>query len=230
MGSQREYYTLIASLPPLPRFDRADRLPITRERLKERLRMLEPEDAEVVERGEAFFEWQRQSVTRTDSEMVADYERLAALIEHPALKAIFEFGTNVRTIMAALRRRHRGLPAPTGGEPWGVGPLVWNIVRNWDDPNFKLAGLYPWLPQAREHIEAGEALALEGLLTGLSWDRADRFGQESEFGFQRVLAYRVKWDIVQRWLFHDSEAAKERFEELVVEVTDEKEKVFGETT
>jgi hypothetical protein len=192
--------------------------------------MLEPEDAEVVERAEAFFEWQRQSVTRTDSEMVADYERLAALIEHPALKAMFEFGTNVRTIMAALRRRHRGLPAPTVGEPWGVGPLVRNIVRNWDDPNFKLAGFYPWLPQAREHIEAGEALALEGLLMGLSWDRADRFGQESEFGFQRVLAYRVKWDIVHRWLSHDSEAAKERFEELVVEVTDEKEKVFDETT
>ena len=44
------YHMLISSLPALPpRFD-VDRLPITFERLQGRLRMLEPEDAEEIER------------------------------------------------------------------------------------------------------------------------------------------------------------------------------------
>jgi hypothetical protein len=44
------YHMLISSLPALPpRFD-VERLPITFERLQGRLRMLEPEDAEEIER------------------------------------------------------------------------------------------------------------------------------------------------------------------------------------
>lgn len=227
MKRQNQYYTLIASLPRLVRFDRAERLPINPERFDERLRMLEPEDAEVVERAVAFLAWQGQPVARTDGEMVADYERLAEVMDHPALKAMLEFPINLRTIMAALRRRHRGLPAPRTGEPWGVGPLVGHIERNWDEVDFKLAALYPWIPQARALLEAGEALALERLLMSLNWERVDRLAQGNEFGFEAVLAYLFKWDMVHRWLSHDPEAAKARFEELVVGVIDEKEEVFG---
>jgi hypothetical protein len=149
VGSRRHYYTLIASLPRLPRFDRAERLPINRERFRERLEMLEPEDAELVERAAAFIRWQRQPVARTDQEMIAYYERLAELIQEPVLACMFEFLINQRTIMAALRRRHRGLPAPASVEQWGVGRWVRHIERNWDDPDLKLVALYPWIPQAR---------------------------------------------------------------------------------
>jgi hypothetical protein len=223
MGT-RVYYTLISSLPPLPRFDQAERLPITRERLQERGGMLEPEDAELLERAAAFLAWQRQPAARTDQNMVADFQRMADLIDHPTIWALFEFPINQRTVMAALRRRHRGLPAPAAGEPWGVGPLVRHVEKNWDDSNFKLGAMYPWISQAREYLQAGEAVALERLLKNLLWDRVDRSIQPYDFGFEAVLAYLLKWDIVQQWLSYDVEAAKARFEELVVEVTSEAER------
>jgi hypothetical protein len=230
MKRRNEYYTLIASLPPLVRYDRAERLPINPERLQQRLRMLEPEDADVVERATAFLAWERHPAERTDSEMVASYTRLAALIDHPALTAMFEFPINQRTIMVALRRRHRGRPVPAADELWGVGPLVRHIVRNWDHPDFRLASLYPWIPEARAHVEAGEALALERLLMSVNWDWVDRLAQGNEFGFEKVLAYLFKWHILQRWLSYDSEAAKARFEELITGVIDEKERLFEEKT
>lgn len=226
MGSRRHYYTLIASLPRLPRFDRAERLPINRERFRERLEMLEPEDAELVERAAAFIRWQRQPVARTDQEMIAYYGRVAELIEQPILACMFEFLINQRTIMAALRRRHRGLPAPASGEQWGGGRWVRHIELNWDDSDFKLGALYPWIPQARAHLEAGEALALDRLLMNLAWDTMDRIAEGNEFGLEALLAYLFKWDILEQWLSYDKEEAKTRFEELVSEVTGEQGQLF----
>lgn len=226
MGGRRHYYTLIASLPRLPRFDRAERLPINRERLSERLGMLEPEDAELVERAAAFIRWQRQPVARTDQEMVTYYERMAELIEEPVLACMFEFLINQRTIIAALRRRHRGLPAPASGQRWGVGRWVRHIERNWEDPDFRLGALYPWIPQARAYLEAGAALALDRLLMNLVWDTMDRMAEGSEFGLEVLLAYLFKWDILEQWLSYDTEEAKTRFEELVSEVIGEQGRLF----
>jgi hypothetical protein len=225
MGKQ-SYYTLLASLPPLPRFDQAERLPITRERLEQRRGMLSPQDSELFERAAAFLAWQRQTATRTDQEMIAKFKQLAQQLSHPTLSAIFEFPIDQRTIMAALRRRHRGLATPIPGDLWGVGRFVSHIQRNWDDLNFKLAAVYPWIPRARAHLEAGETLALERLLKTVLWDHVDRSIQPYDFGFGAVLVYMIKWDILHRWLAYDVEDAKVRFEELVAEVTDEQQQLF----
>jgi len=225
MGKE-PYYTLLASLPPLPRFDQADRLPITRERLRQRSSMLAPDDAELLERAAAFLAWQQQTATRTDQEMIASFKKMEEHIAQPIIQSIFDFPIDQRTIMAALRRRIRGLPAPAPGELWGVGRYVNHIERNWDDPHFKLSAVYPWIPQARIHLEAGETLALERLLKNTLWDHIDRSVSSHEFGFSAVLTYIIKWDILHQWLSYDIENAKARFEELVTEVTHDQPRLF----
>ena len=225
MGKE-PYYTLLASLPPLPRFDQTERLPITRERLAQRLSMLTPHDAQLFERATAFLSWQRQTTTRTNEEMVANFRKMEETIAHPTLQSIFAFPIDQRAIMAALRRRFRGLPVPAPGEPWGVGCYVNHIERNWDDPHFKLSAVYPWIVQARSHLEAGETLALERLLKNTLWDHVDRAVPTYEFGFSAVLTYIIKWDILHRWLSYDIENAKTRFEELVTEVTHDQPRLF----
>lgn len=225
---RRQYITLVASLPFLPRFDQAERLPITVERLEARLRILAPDDAAIVERVAAFLAWQRQPVERTDSEVVALFQAMTDVaVQHPTLMAMITFRMQERTVMAALRRRQRGGLAPAAGEQWGVGPWVQHILRNWDDPDFKLGLLLPWVPQAREYLQAGETLALERLLMGLIWDGVDRLAQHDPFGFEVVLAYLFKWDIVHRWLSYSSEAARARFEALVTEVIGEHNQLFA---
>jgi len=225
MGKE-PYYTLLASLPPLPRFDQAERPPTTRARLRQRFSMLAPDDAELLERAAAFLAWQQQTAIRTDQEMITSFKKMEEYIAQPILQSIFDFPVDQRTIMAALRRRFRGLPAPASGEPWGVGRYVNHIERNWDDPHFKLSAVYPWIPQARIHLEAGETLALERLLKNTLWDHIDRSVPSYEFGFSAVLSYIIKWDILHQWLSYDIENAKARFEELVTEVTHDQPRLF----
>jgi hypothetical protein len=218
MKHQNEYYTLIASLPPLPHFDRAERLPINRVRLRERFKMLEPDDMMVVQHVSAFYVWHGAPSARTDGEMVAEYNRLMKVVDQPLIREMMTFPADVRTIMVALRRRHLGQP-PVPGKPWAVGQWVRHIERNWYDADFRLSAVYPWVPLARQHLEAGETLVLERLLMDLNWEHVNRLAQGREFGFDAFVAYLFKWYLLERWLFYDSQASKTRFEELLTEVT-----------
>jgi hypothetical protein len=226
MSRHHSYYTLVASLPWLPRFDKAERLPISEKRLRTRLGVLEPEDAEVVKRARAFMEWRNHPTTRTDEEMIARYRRLCSAIQHPVLRDLAEYEADQRTIMAALRRRHVGRPAPAPGEAWGIGKWVGYLQRNWDVEDFNLGKIYPWILEARRYIAEGNPVALNRLLTVRIWQYIELKTQGNEFGFEVVLAYLFKWYILQQWLCHDNEVAKTRFDDLVVEVMDEYTQLF----
>jgi hypothetical protein len=223
---QRQYYTLIASLPLLPPLERAERLPINRDRLQDRLRLLAPDDAAIVERAEAFITWQRQPLERTDAEVVAVFQALMLPGTPAALIEVVAFRMQQRTLMAALRRRQRGLPAPAADEPWGVGPWVAHIVRHWQEPDFRLGLLQPWVPQARAYLEAGDTLALERLLMQQVWTHLERLVQDNLFGFAAVLVYLFKWDMLQRWLSYNRPAAQVRFEALVGDITRDHQPLF----
>lgn len=224
---QNEYYDLIASLPHLEDFGRATRVPIGRERLRERLGMLVREDRKTVKHIAAFIPWRRHPLERTDDEMIEEYRHLQELITDERLMAVVDTRVDVRTIMAALRRRARGLPAPRKGVPWGMGTWVHHIEENWDDPDFKLRAVYPWIIQARDFIAAAEPVQLEKLLMKVVWDRLNALTGVSNFEFEVVLAYFLKWDILNRWVGYDRDEARRRFEELMTEVMHGTEELFA---
>lgn len=221
------YFTLMASLPHLLRFDRAQRLPINRERLDSRLAWLRPEDARTVGQAEQFLEWQRQPLDRTDAQMVARYLALTTEVREPALRRMIELRFGLRVTMAALRRRSSGLPVPPRSEIWGAGPFVQHIERHWSDPDFKLAARFPWLPQARALLERGAALPLERLLMGVVWDHLGEVAYGHYFDFDALLVYLFRWDILDRWLRYQPEAAATRIDRLVSEALGERGRLFA---
>ena len=224
--ARQPYYTLLASLPPLPRFEGARRLPISRERLQQRLRMLTPSDARFLERSAPFLTWQKDAPNLTDREMVIQFKKLVETMSGSHLKPLIDFPVDQRTIMVALRRRHRGFDPPTTEELWGYGRYVRHIERNWENPHFRLAAEYPWIPQAQLHLDAGEVLALDRLLKNVLWDHLERTVPPYDFGLRTVISYRMKWDMLEQWLSYDAEKAGERFKELVKEITDGQPKLF----
>lgn len=216
----RNYYELVASLPHLSRFDQAESLPISRERLLDRLKMLEPEDYKIADKAAELMVWRRQTTGRSDAEIVEIYKKGMKLFSSPILKELMEFPMNQRTILSALRRKEMGLPKPLPDELWGIGDLVGHIERNWDDPYFKLAALYPWIVQAKADLQSGDSLHLEYFLMNLIWDKLDRLLFKNYFGFEVVIAYLMKWDLIQQWLSLKKEGATSRFEEEIKDIMD----------
>ena len=225
--AQRSYFTLLASLPQVPYFEQAERLPINPERLQDRLGLLEVDDAGTADQAADLLAWERQPPERTDAEVVANYRRFRDRASSRLLQDMVEFRLARRTILAALRRKNLGLPAPVADEPWGSGEWRAVIVRNWDTAGFGLEPRFPWISDARKLIANRQGLALERLLIEGEWRWLDQRGVDDDFSFDAVLVYLFRWNIVARWLSQDRPAAKRRFKNLALEVTGEHEHLFA---
>jgi hypothetical protein len=81
---------------------------------------------------------------------------------------------------------------------------------------------YPWIVQAENHLRQGELLKLEFLLANLVWNKLEFLLFKNYFGFEVVIAYLLKWDILQQWLSYNAEKAKIRFDELVSETINDR--------
>lgn len=215
----RRYYQLVASLPPLPHLAHAERLPISPQRLAERLRLLDPRDAADLERAQALVSWQAHPSARSEPEATELADRILPALESDSLRAVVAERLELRTVMAALRRRRRGEPAPVG-QRWGVGERARWIERHWNEPDFGLGSVLPWVPHARDLLARGEATALETLLMTQTWTRLVRLAERHPFQFEDVYSYVFRWDIVQRRLTYDAPAAGRRFLTLVSEAID----------
>jgi len=217
-----QYITLITSLPYLPPFEKAERSPITRLRLEQRLHILKPDDARQLVVAEALVSWRMSlSKPKTDQEMLLRCRAALQDISHPALREFVEFRLDQQTILAALRQRKHVFESSFLEQVNGASHWARIIASNWDSPDFKLAAVYPWIPQARTYIEANDAGALDRLMMGIIWQQLSRIADSNRFGFEAVFAFVLKWDILQAWLARDAMKAKSRFQELIKEVTND---------
>jgi len=213
------YITLVASLPYLPPFEKAERSPITRLRLDQRLNTLKSSDAQQLAKAEAVVSW-RMSPARpkTDKEMVLRSRAAMQEISQPALREFIEFRIDQQTILVGLRLRNAVFESSFLEQVSGASRRAGKIASHWDDPDFKLAAVYPWIPEARSYLEANDACGLDRLMMRIIWQRLSCIAESNRFGFEAVFAFVFKWDILQAWLARDAVKAKSRFQELIKEV------------
>jgi hypothetical protein len=216
-GDRGARYLVLASLPHMPCFDRARRLPIGRETLAARLALLPVGDVDEVALATSFLSWQRHPAERSDDDVLHAYDRVMTSARTEGLKHLVAFRLGLRTLVAALRRRRLGHPAPRPGQRWGVGPWTAHIQRRYGDADFGLEHVLPWLPGVRRLLDDGDAIGLERLLFRLVWRELDVLTARDRFGFDAVLAYAFKWDLVDRWLRHDADAAARRADLLALQ-------------
>jgi hypothetical protein len=212
----RSYYTLIASLPNLPPRFEVDRAPITRPRLEERLRLLHPDDAKVIDQVAAFLAWDRQPLDRTDEEVIARHDELMRTISNPLLRELIDNRMDVRTIVSAVRRRRAGSPPPKG-----VGQWVDQIRRNWNHPEFNLQGRYPWIGEFERLTAEGNVGQAQHLMFSMRWKAWSRMAERYTFSFEAIILYLARWEIIERWTTQNAESGRQRFEQLITETLGE---------
>jgi hypothetical protein len=205
---------LMASLPSI-RLLGEKALPINPARLTERMKMLEPADRDELLTIASILSWNRIDTGDDDVAYVARAERILASIRSATLREAALDRLEIRTVIAALRRRHAGEEAPAPGTAWGIGQHVDTIRRNWAQPDLGMARFFPWVAQAREKLESGDSAGLERLILDVTWQTAARREFGHEFDFEAVVFYLMRWQLADRWARYDADAAAIRFAELL---------------
>ena len=177
--------------------------------------MLSEKDAILLNQISSLIAWQQQPMERTDAQFIAEAKRFFEEVRNPTLREIVEYRLNVRTIVAALRRRHRGESNSPIGQPWGVGRWVNYIERHWSEPGFHLEVMFPWVLEANHLLNNNDSVALERLQFEVNWKMLERVGAGHYFDFEGVVIYLMRWSLVDRWTRYQGEVAVERFQKLV---------------
>lgn len=224
MPRNTKYYTLIGSLPALPRhFEEAERLPISRLQLNERLKMLAPDDARVIEEMIEFLVWERHPLERTDEDVLRHYDQFMQTVAPPFARDLIRYAMTARTIIAALRCRRLGREPPPG-----VPPVASQIARHWNHPDFRLGVRFPWIGEVDAQLNGDFPFDLERRKLDITWRHATQLADQYHFTFQAVVVYLIRWEIVYRWTRRDAEAGQEKFEQLASEAMAQYANLFAE--
>lgn len=215
MHAQDRYVMLLTSLPISERLFLAKQPPISRIKLERRLKVLREDDAQMLRRIEAILHWGDLPMETTDADIVADAKATLQHIESETLQAIVRQRLEMRTVIAALRRRKQGGGPPAPGTVWGFGRFTGHIARNWTEPGFRLGPGFPWVSEAARLLDENDALAFERLVLENAHRNLHRYDNRHHFDFEAVVIYVLKWNIFDRWARAKSETALKRFETLV---------------
>ncbi|GGE76741.1 hypothetical protein H1W37_00325 [Stappia taiwanensis] len=211
MPGRYEYVTLAASLPYLGRLFTEAHLPISRFRLEARLDQLSAEHRTLLDEIVAAIAWDRVAQLDSDAQIIDRCRQVMERLEaYPALQEILRARLEMRTIVAALRRRHDG--AVDAGEiaDWGYGRWLGTMRANWSDPAFGLGHFMPWVGEAQAKLMQDDRIGLERVILSEGFRQMDRLAEGHEFDFEAVVIYVLRWRLVERWRQYDAERATAR--------------------
>ncbi|WP_372895525.1 hypothetical protein [Stieleria sp.] len=210
----QSYYTLMASLPQLPREFDDGPIPISAATLRHRVSMLDHHDRQTVQQVSDFFRWDRQPRDRSDAEIRATHRRLVAEIRHPLVALLVHHRFEMRMLVAALRCQRGGLPPPEFPEL----PLAVWIQRHWDEPCFRLNDRFRWLPRFCQAIEDHQPRRAQWHLFTELWNHWSRWNDQYTFSFESVVLYLARWEILHRWASQNEQCGRQRFNDLVDDI------------
>ncbi|MFW2404712.1 MAG: hypothetical protein ACN4GT_08085 [Gammaproteobacteria bacterium] len=210
-----KYITLMASMPALPAPFAARELPLSRIGLAGRLRLLDADDGQLLDRILHVMVWERIDITLPAAEIIREVDEVMNRLHSETLRTVVRERFELRTVLAALRRRRRGETAPPAGTPWGYGRFVDQISRNWSRPHFGLRRTLPWLGEIRDLHDVGSTRRLDLAIARVAWHGLVNAQQAHEFDFDAVALYVLKYDMIARRLADSAAKARERFDELV---------------
>jgi len=215
MTQETAYTMLMTSLPHLGSLFEAKYSVISRLKLERRLNVLTPEDAADLAMVEQMSCWDRLGGIADDAALSEQASRTVTDLTNPLLMDIVRHRIELRTLVAALRRRQLGQGAPVEGEKWGYGRWMKVIARNWNEPGFGVQNAFPWVLEAHRLMGERNTVAVERLLLEEVWNELGRKGQGHHFDFEAVVIYVLRWDVMERWTHYQAPQAQDRFTSLI---------------
>ena len=212
--AENAYYTLLTSLPHIDSLFNSRITPISRFQLDRRLSMLPQADKDTLISIENLLHWDHLDNDVEEERLIRLAEKLRQQIPSQTLRNLVDWRLDMRTVVAALRRRHQGDTAPNKPK-WSYGSRYEYIRNHWNSPTLGLTGAFPWIPTVNECLRTHDHVTLEKTLLEAVWKQLDQLATKHRFDFEAVVIYVLRWNLVSRWTSYDADKAESRFRQLV---------------
>lgn len=214
MHDQDQYVMLLSSLPAYRSLFGAQQTPLSRRKLDQRLRMLSPAHSLQLQQIEGTLNWDAIPLSLSNDRLVERFRGLLEAFADSSLYGLFVQRLEMRSIVAALQWRQQGAAAAPPGL-WTPSPVRQHLARHWQEPDFQLQTRLGWVSEARQLLAADDVYGLEKLLLRQAWQALQRHPCRQRYGFEAVVVYVLKWDIIDRWSRYQAAAAARRFSQLL---------------
>jgi V/A-type H+/Na+-transporting ATPase subunit B len=109
-----------------------------------------------------------------------------------------------------------------------IDPWFGHIRRHFNQPDFGLNYVFPWLLPFDQLLEHQDVLTLYRRMLGETWAYVRKRMQDYDsFSFEAVVLYIARWDIVRHWQQLQVERGRAVFEALVTEAMGEYAKLYS---
>lgn len=139
-------------------------------------------------------------------------EKTLAGSKNKFLRNWSEFQMNITNILTAITCRKHNLPIKehiVGGNE--IAELLCNSITK----DFGIAPIFPWLNTVLKISEIEDLHNREMAIDKLKWDFIEEEVQFNDFSIEKVLAYLIQLDILERWLQLSKESGLDIFEKFV---------------
>ena len=236
------YYTLIASLPPLPQSIDVERLPISQIRLDERLKMLEEHDADLLRElrlllslpalntelittnepsGQGITHETKQTL-ETEKAFIAHYEKQIKLMHHHAAKKVAGDYLDMLLLVNAMMRRASDMPPPESDRP-----IVVHLRRYWKRNDFILADQYRWIGEVDRKLREGDVLTVYRILLEYLHRHWGQAACCCQFSSDALILYVARWKLLTRWASLDADQGKQVLDTIVKEAIGDYDQYFA---
>lgn len=172
--------------------------PISRLQLDKRLRLLPLDKMKLLLEIEqlVWHSWFKhtQTMQQTKKEWMA-----LSTLDSPFIIDVIHWYLDLRSIFVAIRMRNQKQAAPD--VPQDVWITRWSrkLVQNWNEPDFGLGSVYPWLAKVAADANKHDTIAVEEFLLAYIWNYLSVIETRHYFDLEYLVIYLLRWNIVDYW-------------------------------
>lgn len=193
-----QFYMVASSLPRMNASFKIAEPPILRFQLEKRLKLLPEETLRLLFAIEllVWSSWfmPKQSVIETRKL----YQNILEA-KSPFIMDIINWYLDLRSILAAMRMRKEKKEPPKDPQNYWITRWEHQLIQKWDEPDFGLKSVYPWIPKITNFIEKNDPASVEEFLLTHIWNYLSSMEASHYFDFKAITVYLLRWNIVNYW-------------------------------
>lgn len=209
-----QFYMVASALPRMTASFKVEAPPISRIQLEKRLKLLPTETLNLLYALELLV-WQSWFMPQKPFSSTKENYLNLLKIKSPFIHKTVHWFMDLRSLFSALRLRKAVKSPPANPQDYWLSHWNHQLIQHWDEPDFGLKSVYPWLPKVASNLDKEDTTAVEEFLLCHIWSYLSIIELGHYFDFEALIIYLLRWNLIDYWSNFNCVHLSDCFDEMV---------------